>query len=68
MIREVEGLKAEGKELLLVRDEALLQARIEVFDTRSPDDIAIVLRGECAGSWRDERLGIEPEILVGGSR
>ena len=71
MIGEVEGIEAEGEELILEGLEALLQAGVVVRRAGADEDIAIALLGEGARGWSGEDVGAvavlrgEPRVGVG---
>ena len=71
MVGEVEGIEAEGEELILKGLKALLQAGVVVRRAGTDEDIAIALLGEGARGWSGEDVGAvavlrgEPRVGVG---
>lgn len=57
MVGEVEGVEAEGQELVLEGLEALLQACVVIRRTGAEEDITIALRGEGSRGWGGEDVG-----------
>ena len=54
MVREVEGIETERKELILERLKALLQAGVVICRTGTVEDVSIPLRRKGACSWGGE--------------
>src|ERR1700678_4410692 len=74
MIGEIEGVEAEGQELILKSLESLLQARVEVCRARTVDEVAVLLRGEGSRGRRRKDIAsvsilrVEPRIGIVANR